>query len=397
MIIGIIVVVAVLAILLLIPAEKEKVSETSEPVKKSVKVQTVIAQSNTLTQWVHADGVAQARQKEFLVFERPGVVSTIGQESDGTNLREGSVVKGPSQTNPSGQLLAELDNRDIKAQLASARANLSRLNNEFQRAKKLFDENISSELEFEQAKAQYQVALAEVESLEVQLDRTRLYAPFDGRIAVVNVKEGTFVSGGIQDTQLTSQEAGAAFVVIDDSEFEILVNLPAYQAGIVQREQRVLVGDGGDAIASYLEGINSTDVFEGQVWSVSPSVNLQQRSITVRARLAVPDNKASGIKDGMFVSVWIAAEENSNALTLPYRAVNGNQGNFFVYVLNDQNIAQRRPVTLGLMGINHVEISNGLQRGDVVISAGQHLLSDGGVVEVISSSTVGLKAVAYGQ
>lgn len=375
---------------------------------------TVRAVAPTLvTQWHFSEGVAQAERKAFLQFEVPGRVTFIATDEDGKTLRAGSRVGGPVAGARQGQLIARLDERDRAAQAAAgdaavaaarrrveaAEAELTQARQDFERQRRLRDRDLTAEAAFEAAQAAFRAAeaqareaeagvaaaVAQAEEAKLGFERTSLFAPFDGVIAAMNIREEDFVAGPAPDPRPAMQEANAAAIVIDDRRFEVELHLPPHEADRIAEGQRALVAADGGAIAARLSGTGGPAVLEGEVWSVSPSVSLQRRTVSVIVRVA---GAPGVIRDGAYVSVWIAAAEEPQALAVPYAAIitdgaAADQAQVFV-VDPDTRLAARRRVTLGLLGLETAEIVDGVVEDELVVVLGHHRLRDAAPVRVIA-------------
>ena len=404
---------AVLTAPLLIVGSEEADPESvaGRPRVATVKVETVGV--GLLTMWQVSEGVAQARRKEFLQFEQPGVVAFIGEDESGQELREGSRVFGAADGGRLGQLIARLDHRGDTARGAhadaeiaaarrrveAARAVFEQARSELERQKQLREQNISAAAEFEAAEASFRAteaqlkeAKASVRSITAQaeeaklgLERTSLFAPFDGVIALMNIRRGDHILGPSPDPQDALEEAGAAVVVIDDSEFEIVVQAPPFEAELFREGQRALVAHRGVDIAKAVRSGDVSGVLEGVVWSVSPSISLQRRSVSVKLRAT---GKRGLIRDGAYVTAWVATAEAEDALTIPYRAIQASGAESSVFVVNGADgVVERRTIELGLLGLEEAEVISGLAPGEVVVVEGQHHLGDGSKVAIIGQDT----------
>ncbi len=352
---------------------------------QSVAVKTHKVETRDITEWLFAEGIAQAVRKEFLTFEQPGTVAQIGTDQNGEELREGSKITGPQAGEIHGQPIARLENRESNAVYDAAQAAFDQAKDMYERSLKMHNEDVASRQEVEQATAAFKTAKAELDAAKARLDKTALFAPFDGVITLMNIKDGSFVTGGIMDGSQSGQESSAAVVVIDDSLFEVVVHLPAHQAGIVQRGQDALIAMNGAEMSDHLKGGDAI-VIKAKVWSVSPSVNLQKRSVLVRLRTDGPISNDFRLKDGMFVTAWIAAKNVSGALSIPYTALIQRGDESFTFVLNpeSQNV-YKLPIKTGLYGNEYIEVTDGLKTGYQVIVEGEHLLTEGAKVRIIET------------
>lgn len=388
------------------------VSETPRDV---VSVRLTEVQEGAVTQWLFAEGVAQAVRKDFLQFERPGRVAYIATDAQGRPLREGSRVNGPAQGERFGQLIAQLDDRESAAQVAqtdaqvaaagrrveSARAALEQARQEFERQSRLAERGLTPQAERERAEAaflsaeaQLREAEAEVRALSAQadeakigLERTSLFAPYDGVISLMNIREGDYATGVAPNTEGSALEAGAAVVVIDDSLFEITLHLPPHEALLVREGQTAYVGLTGEAVASTIRNEQGgSPALRGEVWSVSPSISLQRRAVVVKVRV----EGAEGIlRDGAFVSVWIAAAQASDTNLIPYSALIPRAAETFVFVYDPETgLVGRREIEPGLLGLDHVQVLSGLAAGELVVAEGHHRLTDGARARPVDPSVV---------
>jgi multidrug efflux pump subunit AcrA (membrane-fusion protein) len=121
--------------------------------------------------------------------------------------------------------------------------------------------------------------------------------------------------------------------------------------------------------------------FAASVSAISPVVNNKNRTIETTLLLNRNDRR---IKQGMFASVHLVIREENNTLVIPRTAVKNYNGNTTVYVIDENSIARRIPVILGLANDSEVQISGGLKEGDRVITAGS--ITDGSPVRIVTAN-----------
>lgn len=375
-------------------------------------VAVVPVKRSNLVQWRVSQGIAEAVQKRYLTFEAAGTVAEIGIDAAGAPLREGSRVEGPGTGN-GGQVLARLDDREACARLLQAEAEHRRTERRLAVAEAAFDQARSelvrantlaargiasrkaaeaAEIALRTAQAELNAARAEVDSAGAQVrqavllvGKMTLRAPFDGRLSLVNLRVGDHIEGAAVQSRL-SREKSAAMVLVNDGVFEITLNLPLRDAGDLAPGQRVLASGNAPALAQAAgtEKVHP-DVGSGEIWSVSPSIGLGSRAVQVKVRVHGGD-----IRDGMFATVWIAATEASDVLTLPRSALSYNGQNPFVFIASGSGpVVERRKLALGLETHERVAVLTGLTDGDRVVVAGQHLLDDGMAVRIVQSPPPG--------
>lgn len=398
-------------------------SEMADIAEMPMSVATETVTSKPLTHWIFSEGTLQAKRKAFLNFETSGKVVAIAQADDGSVLREGVRVFGPGDGALNGQLLAQIDSRDntqavtsaeaklqaVRAQKHEAEARLQQGINEeklnkqsFARMQSVFERGVISQDEFDRVNTDYLNATSSVKAYESQLlaieselasisaelnrasinlEKTSLFAPFNGVIIAMNINEDNYYYPPISGGNDREREANSALVLVDDSEFEIQLSIPSSEAQRVIEGQEVYIARDDqklyDAAANQFIG---SDVVKGVVWSVSPSINLQQRSQTVKVR--VRDNNHL-LKEGQFVRAWVATEQRNEVITLPLNALMFRDGKTQVFVIDDQGLAQSRQITLGQKGLDKIEVTSGIALNDQVVVRGQHLLIDGSKVTVV--------------
>ena len=123
------------------------------------------------------------------------------------------------------------------------------------------------------------------------------------------------------------------------------------------------------------------ETFSAVVEEMSPVLNSTSR--TLRIRLGFTGRMDPRIKAGMFATVSLVTSSRRNVPVVPRSAVINTYGSSIVFTVNDQNIASRREVSLGLENENLIEVVSGVEAGDIVVSAGQNFLTDGDPVRIV--------------
>lgn len=419
----------ILALIVLDELEQGPPSATKETSKPVRKIATTSVASATVTEWVMGEGIAEAARRQRLFFEASGIVTFLTARSNGAPLREGDIVQGPSPDNRFGQLLARIDDTGEAAAVAQAEADLqgtrkraqalaaslsglqasrNQLETDLERAQRLVSQGSISRKEFESIRtrlsetraeeqaisARLQAAQSDISGVTAQLDsrksmleKTAVFAPFDGRIAHINIRPGDFVgppAGLEHESQL---DAAAAIVIIDDARFEVLIHLPPKLATTVSEGQHALVSFAAQPLIEFVRQPANTEsraplVAQAEVAAVSPAITRDRRSVLVR--LAI-EGSPEWLRDGQYVTAWIAANSKSDVIQVPYEAILGQGENSAVFVfLPDAGVVQRRSVTLGLLGLDTAEVTEGLTGDEHLVTQGQHSLVDGDRVEAVS-------------
>jgi multidrug efflux pump subunit AcrA (membrane-fusion protein) len=121
--------------------------------------------------------------------------------------------------------------------------------------------------------------------------------------------------------------------------------------------------------------------FAATVGEISPVLDPASR--TLRIRLQFQGRMDPRIRAGMFATVSLVTSSRSNIPVIPRAAVINTYGSWIVFVVNENNIAERREISLGLENEDLVEVTEGLMPGDLVVSVGQNFLSQGDLVRVV--------------
>ena len=289
---------------------------------------------------------------------------------DKINFTDGQIVK-------QGDLLFTIDKRPFQNTLDQARANLETAKSnvaftqsDLARGQQLVRERTISEQIYEQRaqafrNAQASVAANEamVRQAELDLEYTEPRAPITGRIGDRRVTQGNLVTGGAGgNTTLL-----ATIVSIDPIRFEF-----TFDEGALLRYQRLASGSnevgglGGTAVR--LKLLDETDFSHAARMDFVDNV-IDRATGTIRGRAQL--SNANGLfTPGMFARVQVPASAPYQALMIPDAAIGSEQARKFVYVIDQDNVALLRYVTLGQLVDDLRVIKDGLSAGDRVVVNG---------------------------
>jgi RND family efflux transporter MFP subunit len=286
-------------------------------------------------------------------------------------FQDGQIVK-------QGDLLFTIDRRpfetslaQVRATLAQARANLAYAESDLGRASQLVRDRTITEQAFEQrtqakrvAEASVAAQEAAVRQAELDLQFTELKAPIGGRIGDRRVSEGNLVTGGTSgNTTLL-----ATVVSIDPIRFEFTFDEASFlRYERLGKESKDVTGrNTGVEVAVKL--IDEPDFsHKGQMDFVDNVI--ERSSGTIRGRALLP-NPEGVFTPGMFGRVRVPASPAYEALLLPDTAIGSEQVRKFVLVVDNENVARARYVTLGQLVGNLRVIKEGITAEDRVIVNG---------------------------
>jgi len=312
-------------------------------------VTTAVVQELPWEDIISATGTLRAAQGVELSVEQAGRVAKIHFES-GDDVAAGKV-------------LVELDTAVEEAQLAESQARFARAKSSWERAQQLRTRNAVSQEFFDQAQWEFRQAEAQVASLNSQVERKRVVAPFAGRTGIRRVNIGQFVSGGEAVVPLFSADS----LYVDFS-------VPQGKSGAVASGQTVRFET--DALPG--------NVFQAVVSTVNPQLDEQTRTVAVRATLP---NAGGKLRPGMFVDVSLVLPSQPKYLTIPASSVTFAPYGNMVYVVEPgaaeaPRSVRQQVVQVGPRRGDQVAIVSGLKAGEEVVSSGGFKLMPGGAVIV---------------
>lgn len=237
-----------------------------------------------------------------------------------------------------GELLAELENEDVLANINELKARESFARADYERNAKLFKQKEVPEQILERSKSEWAALQASRERLEQQSDYLKLRAPRAGRIIRRDGEIGELIPTAQPILWLSASENIRLTAEVDEE------NIPLIKVGM-----KALVRT--DAFPS--------QHFNAKVQSITPKGDYNSRSY--RVRLAFTESVPLQI--GMTAEVNIVAQEKSEALLLPTTAIDGNN----VYVLKGRSLS-KQAVSIGIRGLEKTEILSGVEPEDLVVT-----------------------------
>jgi RND family efflux transporter MFP subunit len=127
------------------------------------------------------------------------------------------------------------------------------------------------------------------------------------------------------------------------------------------------------------------EVFDARVEEVSPVMDPASRTLRLWLRFAPRDGGRVDprIRAGMFATVSLVTGSRTNIPLIPRAAVINTYGSWIVFTVNGEHIAQRRVIQLGMEDETFIEVTGGLEPGELVVTAGQNFLTDGELVRIV--------------
>lgn len=313
----------------------------------ATQVITSTVEMQPLVDEIQALGTANANESVEIRSRIPSLVDRVAFE-------EGELVT-------KGDLLVELESKEIIAGLALAEASLSESRSLYDRNQSLSASQAISASNLDQLLAEVKVNEAQVEAARARLANSRILAPFSGRIGLRRVSPGSFVNN---TTVITTLD--------DVSTIKLDFSVPETFITVVE--------DGMTIIAKSV--VYPGRVFEGKVASIDTRLDPVSRAVQVRA---IIPNDDGAIKPGMFMTIDLQ-RSRGDVLVAPEQAIVPEGSVQYVFVVND-GVAEKRAVTLGRRIPGFVVISDGLSAGETVVTEGTGKIREGSAVESLNSAS----------
>ncbi|NDV19894.1 efflux RND transporter periplasmic adaptor subunit [Pseudodesulfovibrio sp. JC047] len=313
-------------------------------------------------------GKVKATRDASLAFRVAGQIVKLG-------VKEGDFVK-------QGQLIAMLDQRDFQAAVADLEARLvgsksvlkeAKLN--IERNKTLLKERIIAQSAFDAAQSTYETSRSEVLSLEQSLRRarlnlqyTRLEAPFDGIIAEKIPSNHEYV-----------QAKEIIVKLIDTTALDVVIDIPE---NVWVKAFRT----GETDLTGFMARFESVPGKQFPVRIKEYQTNANPQTQTYKVTLTMDNAQGLGIQPGMTAEIIgnVPDSDNSKSVTIPFSSVVGEvDGPKYVWVLNDDNLAEKREIRIENLIQDKFRVAGGIKPGDVLIVAGVNYLREGQQVKIL--------------
>jgi len=305
-------------------------------------VEIMVVKNSSIDDKILATGTIIPNEEVEIRSEIAGRVVSI-------NFKEGDFAT-------KGQILLRINDADLQAQLLKLgyQKKLAEVNDD--RQKRLLEKEAISQREYDISNTNLNSVNADIESLKAQLAKTVIRAPFNGRIGLRYISDGSYLSPATRIATLTS-------IIPAKLDFSI----PAKYANNVRK---------GTKIEFSVEGEDQKH--NGTVYAVEPKIDPNTRTLTLRA---VAPNGNGKLVPGSFARVEIVLSSKPNAIVVPTEAVIPDVKGYRVFVVKNKK-SESVLIKIGIRTDRSVEIINGLNLGDSLITSGIQQVKSGGEVEV---------------
>lgn len=315
----------------------EDFTARNERRQQILNVSGFIVKPSLITEQINSNGTLMPDEEVDLSFETSGKITGI-YFNEGTSVSE-------------GDLLAKINDRHLQAQLLKLEAQKKLLEEKEYRQRALLEKDAISQESYDQIVTELQTTEADILLVRARILETELRAPFDGRIGLRYLSEGSFVSPNSKIARLVKIKP-----------LKIEFSVPERYAGELKP---------GFPISFRVDGYNED--FSASVYAIDPKVDLNTRTIVVRA---LYPNRNEEHKPGRYAGINLTLKEIEDAISIPTEALIPEMDGEKVYVYKGGK-AHKVAIETGLRTESVIQILEGLNFNDTLIVTGILQLREG--------------------
>jgi membrane fusion protein (multidrug efflux system) len=322
----------------------EKENNTPANKEPSVYVKTSKLKLESFVDDISVLGVAKALHHANLSSDEGGKIKEFSRD-------KGSYAK-------KGEAIIVMDNDVLKATLEATTAQYERAESTYVRQKKVYEERVTSELQYLNSKFERDAAKANFDLMQARYDRTFIKAPFAGIVDSKYSEIGENVLPGAPIVYLVSV-----------GNIKVEAGVPENYVNMVRKGSNVKI------VFKDLQNVS----YDAKVTYVGHTISTNNRTFPIEIRL---DNKDGKIKPELSAQVLIEKERLENVFILPEETVTGTDLGSIVFVENN-GVAEKREVEIMSRSDDKIAVRGGLKEGENLIIVGFQNLIDGERVTVI--------------
>jgi RND family efflux transporter MFP subunit len=260
-----------------------------------------------------------------------------------------------------GEVLATLDVRETRAELARGRAQLREQEVNLERLEKLRERNYIDEASLSIAKTELAVAQADVGLWETRVSFGTVRSPISGIVTARYFEPGEAIA-----------QHAPLLALADFSQLVVRFGLSELDvAGL----------DAGDAVPVTIDALGPNVTLPGTLRRIMPTTESASRLVTIE--VALPDSDRAPLRLGYLARTTLVVDQRDDVLAVPISSVGLRAGGSYVMVVNDENKLQQQDVEVGVSRGNWREITSGLTIGDAVVTSSPADLTAGEPVRIV--------------
>lgn len=328
--------------------------ETLEPSKEKPRklVTTTTVQRKDFERFIEIQSSIKSDNSVFATSETGGRLLSV-------NAIEGQYVG-------KGKLIAKVDMEVIDKQIAELETSLDLANEVYERQKRLWDQNIGSEIQFLQAKNNKERLEKSLETVKFQLTKANVYAPISGVVDQVFLKAGELAGPGAPIVQ-----------ILNTSRVKVEANVPEIYIRSLKR---------GKPVRITIPALNEERT--GKISLLGSSINPANRTLAVEVDLP---NKGGLLKPNLLANMYISDYQEKNVVTIPLENVQQEvTGKSYVFVVGSGEagtLAKKKYIQTGESYEGNVIITEGLNEGEELILEGARGLTDEEPIKIENPTT----------
>jgi len=308
----------------------------------AVTVAGIVLKPQEFSENLSLSGTLEANEQLELRSEISGIVEKI-------NFKEGSKVS-------KGQILFQVNDLELRAQLAKVQTAQKLASENVRRAKLLLEKEAISQEEYDISEADFQFARAESQLIAAQLAKATVRAPFSGTIGLRYISKGTYVT---PSTPIAS--------LVNTDQLKITFSIPEKYSSQIKLEDKITFTTS-----------NSKTEQTATIYAIEPEVDIATRTLKMRA---ITNNREGKLIPGTFAKVLLPMEMVNDALLVPTESLIPIQNGKKIFI-SEGGLAKEIIVETGARTENSVIVLSGLKPGDTILTSGVMILKNGSPVKV---------------
>ena len=322
-----------------------KAAEVSQE-KPPVNAVTVILEPTSIIDRINLPGYIEPWTRLKLMAKIKGSITEV-------LVNEGDRVK-------KGDILARIEDDDFRIAVERAEATYSLTKAEYGRDKSIYDKGVIPTAALDTNRTNMQKAKADYENAKLLLSRTVITSPMDGIIRRMDAKVGLQLSEGDPIAEILEIDRMKGIIGIPESDVTAVRKLENVDLTVQALDDRII---------------------NGKKHFLSPSPETAARLYNLELEI---NNSGGEVLDGMFVRADVVKQQVDNALTVPFYSVISRNDEQYVYV-EEEGIARKKKVSLGIMEKWMVQVTAGLQPGDKLLIEGHRDVEDNQKIKIIKA------------
>lgn len=309
-----------------------------------IPVEVMDVSRGTISAYYSNTASLEAVEEASVVSKVRGIVQEI-------RVEEGDQVRA-------GQVIAKIEDDQYRIEAERAKATMDRMYNDYQRNAELFEKELISAEVYENSRFEYESQKSAYELAQLNYEHTNIKSPISGVISERFIKVGNMIG--------TDQQV---FQVTDFDPIQAVIYIPEHE------RSKIRVGQRAELTADALPGT----LFFGKVERISPIID--PTTGTFKATVYM-DLGQEDLRPGMFGRVKIVYDTRENTKMIPKAAIISEDEIQSVFVIKD-SLAFRKVIRTGYVNGTNIEVIDGLEDGEIVVTTGQGSLADSTKVNIV--------------